>query len=138
MNFLDLFAQKLSEKREQKKITQRELADRLNMCTRTVIEIEKCKSNPKFETVALISEEMDISLDGIVFHDRAQQTVAKCVLDYFAGMGEEESQRYIDLCMSADKLKLCTVEYKRADDCLSCRAASGLIFSPLAALVRTV
>lgn len=69
MNFLDLFAQKLREKREQKKITQRELAERLNMCTRTVIEIEKCKSNPKFETVALISEEMDISLDGIVFHD---------------------------------------------------------------------
>ena len=99
MNFLDLFAQKLREKREQKKITQRELAERLNMCTRTVIEIEKCKSNPKFETVALISEEMDISLDGIVFHDRAPQTVAKCVLDYFAGKGEEESQRYIDLCM---------------------------------------
>ena len=98
MNFLDLFAQKLREKREQKKITQRELAERLNMCTRTVIEIEKCKSNPKFETVALISEE-------IVFHDRAPQTVAKCVLDYFAGKGEEESQRYIDLCMSADKLK---------------------------------
>ena len=73
MNFLDLFAQKLREKREQKKITQRELAERLNMCTRTVIEIEKCKSNPKFETVALISEEMDISLDGIVFHDRAPQ-----------------------------------------------------------------
>lgn len=63
MNFLDLFAQKLREKREQKKITQRELAERLNMCTRTVIEIEKCKSNPKFETVALISEEMDISLE---------------------------------------------------------------------------
>ncbi|TJX41064.1 XRE family transcriptional regulator, partial [Soehngenia saccharolytica] len=56
-------------------------------------------------TVALISEEMDISLDGIVFHDRAPQTVAKCVLDYFAGKSEEESQRYIDLCMSADKLK---------------------------------
>ena len=29
MNFLDLFAQKLREKREQKKITQRELAERL-------------------------------------------------------------------------------------------------------------
>ena len=105
MNFLDLFAQRLREKREQKKITQCELAERLNMCTRTVIEIEKCKSNPKFETVALISEEMDISLDGIVFHNRAPQAVAKCVLDYFAGKSEEESQRHIDLCMSADKLK---------------------------------
>ena len=95
----------LREKREQKKITQRELAERLNMCTRTVIEIEKCKSNPRFETVALISEEMDISLDGIVFHDRAPQTVAKCVTDFFAGKSADESQKYIDLCMSADKLK---------------------------------
>ena len=105
MNFLDLFAQRLREKREQKKITQLELAERLNMCTRTVIEIEKCKSNPRFETVALISEEMDISLDGIVFHDRAPLAVAICVVDYFAGKSEAESQRYIDLCMSADKLK---------------------------------
>ena len=105
MNFLDLFAQRLREKRAQKKITQRELAERLNMCTRTVIEIEKCKSNPRFETVALISEEMDISLDGIVFHGRAPQTVAKCEADFFVGKSDAESQKYIGLCMSADKLK---------------------------------
>ena len=105
MNFLDLFAQRLREKREQKKITQRELAERLNMCTRTIIEIEKCKSNPRFETVALISEEMDISLDGIVFHDRCTQSVPKCVADFFAGKSEVEAQKYIDLCQSADKLK---------------------------------
>lgn len=57
MNFLDLFALKLREKRIQQKITQRGLAEKLNMCTRTIIEIENCKSNPKFETVALISKE---------------------------------------------------------------------------------
>lgn len=67
MNFLDLFALKLREKRIQQKITQRGLAEKLNMCTRTIIEIENCKSNPKFETVALISKEMRISLDAVVF-----------------------------------------------------------------------
>ena len=41
MNFLDLFALKLREKRIQQKITQRGLAEKLNMCTRTIIEIEK-------------------------------------------------------------------------------------------------
>lgn len=45
MNFLDLFALKLREKRIQQKITQRGLAEKLNMCTRTIIEIENCKSN---------------------------------------------------------------------------------------------
>ena len=48
---------------------------------------------------------MDIGLGGIVFHDRAPQTVAKCVADFFAGKSDAESQKYIDLCMSADKLK---------------------------------
>ena len=60
MNFLDLFALKLREKRIQQKITQRGLAEKLNMCTRTIIEIENCKSNPKFETVALISKEISL------------------------------------------------------------------------------
>ena len=105
MNFLDLFAQRLREKREQEKLTQREVAERLNMSTRTILALETRKSSPRFETVALISEEMDISLDGIVFHDRAPQTVAKCVSDFFAGKSDAESQKYIDLCMSADKLK---------------------------------
>ena len=48
---------------------------------------------------------MNISLDGIVFHDQEPQTVAKCVIDYFAGKSADEAQKYIDLCMSADKLK---------------------------------
>lgn len=94
MNFLDLFAQRLREKREQKKITQRELAERLNMSTRTILAIETYKSSPRFEMVALISEEMNISLDGIVFHDQEAQTVAKCVADFFAGKSADESQKY--------------------------------------------
>lgn len=94
MNFLERFAHKLREKREQGKITQRELADRLNMCSRTIIEIENCKSNPRFETVALIAEEMNISLDGIVFHDKVSQTVPKCVVDFFANKSEADAHSY--------------------------------------------
>lgn len=105
MNHVDMFAQRLREKREQEKLTQREVAERLNMSTRTILAIETCKSSPRFETVALISEEMNISLDGIVFHDRCTQSVPKCVADFFAGKSEAEAQKYIDLCQSADKLK---------------------------------
>lgn len=105
MNHVDMFAQRLREKRAQEKLTQRELAERLSMSIRTIVDIETCKSSPRFETVALISEEMNISLDGIVFHDQATQTVAKCVTDFFAGKSADEAQKYIDLCMSADKLK---------------------------------
>lgn len=75
------------------------------MCSRTIIEIKNCKSNPSFEIVALISEAMNISLDGIVFHDKMSQTVPKCVVDFFANKSESDAQKYIDLCRSAEKLQ---------------------------------
>ena len=62
MNYVDFFAKELREKREARKTTQIELAEKLNMCSRTIIEIENRKSNPRFETVALIAKEMNISL----------------------------------------------------------------------------
>ena len=37
---------------------------------------------------------MDISLDGIVFHDSAPQAVAKCAADFFAGKSDAESQKH--------------------------------------------
>ena len=74
-------------------------------CTRTIIEIENCKSNPKFETVALISKEMRISLDAVVFHDEKPREIPKVVADFFAGKSDAEAERDIALCQSAEKLK---------------------------------
>ena len=99
------FPKKLREKRETKKITQIELAEKLNMCSRTIIEIENCRSNPRFETVALLAREMNISLDGVVFYDDILRETPKCVTDFFAGKSEAEAQKYIDLCLRADELK---------------------------------
>lgn len=48
---------------------------------------------------------MDIRRGGIAFHDRAPQAAAKCAADFFAGESDAESQKHIDLCMSADKLR---------------------------------
>lgn len=97
MNYVDFFAKELREKREARKTTQIELAEKLNMCSRTIIEIENRKSNPRFETVALIAKEMNISLDGIVFYDELPREIPKCVIDFFAGKSEAEAQKYIDL-----------------------------------------
>ena len=105
MNYVDFFAKELREKREARKTTQIELAEKLNMCSRTIIELENRKSNPRFETVALIAKEMNISLDGIVFYDELPREIPKCVIDFFAGKSEAEAQKYIDLCLRADELK---------------------------------
>ena len=66
-NSLDLFASALRNARTKRGLTQRALAERLNMSVRTIIEIERCRSNPKFETIVLLAQELNISLDAIVF-----------------------------------------------------------------------
>ena len=76
-------------------LTQKALAERLHMSVRTIIEIEKCKSNLKFETVALLAK---ITLDAAIFPDMMTGTVSKTVVDFFAGKSEAEIQKHIALC----------------------------------------
>ena len=75
-NPVDSFAAALRAARARRHLTQRALADNLHMSVRTIIEIELGRSNPRFETVALLAEELNISLDAIVFPDTATTTVA--------------------------------------------------------------
>ncbi len=72
------------------------------MSVRTIIEIELGCSNPRF---ALLAEELNISLDAIVFPDTATATVSKSVTDFFAGKSEAEIQKYISLCQQTDAFK---------------------------------
>lgn len=84
-NPLDLFAWKVRSERKRQHLTQRKLAERLNMNARTIIDLETCQSNPKFETVALVAKELNISVDAAIFPDMVNQTVSKTVVDFFAG-----------------------------------------------------
>ena len=68
-NPLDLFAWKVRSERKRQHLTQRKLAERLNMNARTIIDLETCQSNPKFETVALVAKELNISVDAAIFPD---------------------------------------------------------------------
>lgn len=87
-NPLDLFAWKVRSERKRQHLTQRKLAERLNMNARTIIDLETCQSNPKFETVALVAKELNISVDAAIFPDMVNQTVSKTVVDFFAGTGQ--------------------------------------------------
>lgn len=66
-NPVDEFSKKLREKRDAAEKTQKGLAAKLGMSYRTIMDTELCRSNPKFETVAMLARELDISLDAIVF-----------------------------------------------------------------------
>lgn len=104
-NPLDLFAAEVRSVRVKRNLTQRQLADKLHMSVRTIIELEGCKSSPRFETVAIIARELDISLDTVVFQDIKTDGISKSVADFFSGKSEEEIQKYISLCKQADKFK---------------------------------
>lgn len=104
-NPLDLFAAEVRAARSKRNLTQRQLADKLHMSVRTIIELEGCNSSPRFETVATIARELDISLDAVVFQDIKTDGISKSVTDFFSGKSEEEIQKYISLCKQADTFK---------------------------------
>lgn len=88
-NPLDLFAWKVRSERKRQHLTQKQLAERLGMNPRTIIDLETCQSNPKFETVVLVAKELNISVDAAIFPEMVNQTVSKTVVDFFAGKSEE-------------------------------------------------
>ena len=104
-NPLDLFAARLRAARIKRNLTQRQLADKTHMSIRTIIEIECKNSSPRFETVATLARELDISLDEVVFQNLESSTISKSVVDFFQGKSEEEIQKYIALCRQADTFK---------------------------------
>ncbi|MGI6498961.1 MAG: helix-turn-helix domain-containing protein [Oscillospiraceae bacterium] len=91
--------------RTKRELTQVQLAEKLGMSKRTIIQAERGQSNPKFETVILLAQELEISLDAIVFPDTASpNNVPKCVHDFFRDKSELESQKYIGICLGAESL----------------------------------
>lgn len=81
-NPLDLFAADVRAARIRRNLTQRQLADYLHMSVRTIIEIERCKSSPRFETVATIARELNISIDAAVFQNIKTDGISKSIFFY--------------------------------------------------------
>ena len=101
-NPLDLFAWKVRSERKRQHLTQKQLAERLGMNPRTIIDLETCQSNPKFETVVLVAKELNISVDAAIFPEMVNQTVSKTVVDFFARKSEAEIE---NLSCSANRRK---------------------------------
>jgi transcriptional regulator with XRE-family HTH domain len=100
------FGKAVRAERIKRNLTQVQLAEKLGMSKRTVIQVERCQSNPKFETVLLLAQELEISLDAIVFPETVSpNNVPKCVHEFFRSKSELESQKFIDLCRNAESLK---------------------------------
>lgn len=104
MHYLDQLSAVVRTARQEKALSQRALASKLNMSYRTILDLENGKSSPRAETVFLIALALDISLDAILFNE-GSDALSPTVFEFFSGKTQEESNRYIALCRQADALR---------------------------------
>lgn len=103
---LDRLAKAVREAREMRGISQRELARKLNMNTRTIMDLEIGRSNPKGETIFLIADELHISLDAILYSGTAKpNAVGIDVLQFFSDKSDTDVASYIEICRQIERLR---------------------------------
>lgn len=103
---LDRFAKAVQEAREMRGISQRELARKLNMNTRTIMDLEIGRSNPKGETIFLIADELHISLDAILYSGTSKpNAVGIDVLQFFSDKSDADAASYIEICRQIERLR---------------------------------
>ena len=91
--------------REERKLSQQDLAQKLSMNKNTIMEIELGRSNPKAETIFLIAMELHVSIDAIIFTDKDKpNAVSPAVLSFFSSKTDDESKRYIEVCQQIESL----------------------------------
>lgn len=66
----ELLGNKVREARDNRELTQRQLAEALSMGLRTVNEIEQGRSNLKFESLINVARFLDITIDDAISPDR--------------------------------------------------------------------
>lgn len=67
-------------KRKSKNLSQEALAEKLGVCKRTIIDIEKNTGNPKFELLCMLVRELDLPLYQLFYPDVVDNLEMKNVL----------------------------------------------------------
>lgn len=68
------------EIRKQKNLSQEALAERVGVCKRTIIDIEKNTGNPKFEILCMLVRELDLPLYQVFYPEASEDLEIKNVL----------------------------------------------------------
>lgn len=66
--------------RKSKNLSQEALAERLGVCKRTIMDIEKNTGNPKFELLCMLVRELDLPLYEVFYPEVAEDMEMKNVL----------------------------------------------------------
>lgn len=66
--------------RKSKNLSQEALAERIGVCKRTIIDIEKNTGNPKFEILCMLVRELDLPLYQVFYPEVTENIETKNVL----------------------------------------------------------
>ncbi len=66
--------------RKSKNLSQEALAERVGICKRTIIDIEKNTGNPKFEILCMLVRELDLPLYQVFYPEMSENLEAKNAL----------------------------------------------------------
>lgn len=66
--------------RKSKNLSQEALAEKLGVCKRTIMDIEKSTGNPKFELLCMLVRELDLPLYEVFYPEVADNSEMKNVL----------------------------------------------------------
>lgn len=66
--------------RKSKNLSQEDLAEKIGVCKRTIIDIEKNTGNPKFEILYMLVRELDLSLYQVFYPERIENLETKNLL----------------------------------------------------------
>ena len=66
--------------RKRKNLSQEALAEKLGVCKRTIMDIEKNTGNPKFELLCMLVRELDLPLYQVFYPETTENLEIKSVL----------------------------------------------------------
>lgn len=94
-----MFGKRLAELRNQKELSQYELADRLNLSRTQLANYEQGKREPDFETLVLLADFFEVSLDYLLGRTDQLQTSDKGFKNvaFFNGNREELSEEEAEI-----------------------------------------
>lgn len=70
-----------------------------------VLEILYLKGFPALFFLIMLCRELNVSLDAALYPDIPATNISKSAIDFFKDKSESETQKYIDICRCAEKLK---------------------------------
>lgn len=102
---LEKFGSAVKKRREELGLTQVELGEKLGISYRTIMKVENFQSNCKFETIALLAQGLNISLDAVIFSSALNaDQIPKIAADFFTGMSPEKASRYVAILEEINNL----------------------------------